>query len=670
MTMRLNRLTLQNFKGIKALTIEPKGANMSIFGENGTGKTTIADAYAWVVFGKNFTGDSIEPEIKKRDAGTGLTPNDGGVVHAAEAELALDSGGTFTIRKEYVEKWEKKRGAAESEFRGHTTNYYINGTPMQKKEYDKRVSEVIPEEAGRLLSIPLHFCTNLKWQERRKILMDMCGEVSDKDLFAKEEFAPLAKLLEGKSLDDFRKSTKAQMKKVNEELKAIPERIDELAQLETEAVSETAEEIGKALAELNAKRKDAAEKIARLENGGEVADIKKHLAEVDARMTKFKAEFEARCTRSRGEAESVVRGCTSEIERLGVNVEKIQERVAQLETINATTDEQAQKLREDWAAENAKELDVVVSDVCPCCGQKLPPDKLEEAKEKALADFNRKKSEILTEITAKGKRMMESKAKNAEEIKESRERMEVLTQRIAELADQKAEAEKTLAEPAPDITKENDHKSLIVFRDALMKKLGELEQGKNSDALEEARKEAEAIDADIETANGKMAAMEQVESVKKRKAELMEREKELGETYTSLEKSLDMAERFVRAKVQLTEDAINSHFKHVHFTMFRTQINGGLEECCEPTIDGVPFGTGLNAGGEMKSALDILNALSKHFKLNLPVFIDNCESYTSESLIPIENQLIRLVVAEGQKNLSIEVDGQEKQEISAISRAA
>lgn len=654
--MRLNKLTLNNFKGVEKLTIEPRGADMTILGENGTGKTTIADAYAWVVFGKGFTGDSIEPEIKRRDPGTGLAPNDGGVIHAVEAELSLDGGSALTLRKEYVEKWEKKRGTAESEFRGHTTNYYINGVPMQKKEYERRVAEAIPEDVGRLLSMPLHFCTNLKWQERRKILMAMCGEVSDAGLLESEEFLPLQKLLEGRSIDDFRKTIKAQMKKDNEELKTIPARIDELAQVNAAAGHMTKDELTEELKSLAQKRSETAAKIARLESDGGTAEIWKEVAGIDAEMTKFKASFEAERTKERGEAESVIRGCVAEIERLGGDMERIQSRISQLETINATLDKQAQALREAWGAENAKAPDLEVPDVCPCCGQKLPQDKLEEARAKAVADFNLQKSKALTDITAKGKRMMEQRTKNAEEISASKEKLNALTERVNDLADKKAEAEKLLSEAGkPDVTATEEYQRMESERNAALARIKELAQGAPSEELETAKIDVKTIDEAIAADNEALAKITQAENVRQRKADLMAREKELGRIYSDLEKNLDLAERFIRAKVQRIEDAINSHFKFVRFTMFRQQINGGLEECCEPTVGGVPFGQGLNTGAEMKAALDILDALSAHYGLRLPVIIDNCESYTKESLIPIENQLIRLVVSEGQKTLAVEV---------------
>lgn len=669
--MRLNKLTLQNFKGVEKFTLKPMGKNVIIRGENGTGKTTVADAYAWVTCGKSFNGDSLEPEIKKRDPATGLTPNDGGVVHAVEAAFTLDNGLTFTIRKEYVEKWEKKRGAAESEFRGNTTNYFINDVPLQEKEYKKRVAEIIPEEAGRLLSVPLYFCSKLKWNERRKILLDIWGEVSDADLFDKEEFSPLKKLLAGKTIEDYCKTVKAQMKKTNEELKAIPARIDELAQVEESAVDTPKNTIETHLKESKAKRQEAAAKIARLENGGESAEIQKEIAGIEAKMTKHQATLEAAYTRQKGDTETTIRGCISEIERVGATMEDIQKHIDQLEAGSSTIEEAAQKLREEWAAENAKEPKIDVSDVCPCCGQTLPPEKLEEARGKAIADFNRRKAETLTGITVKGKRMMEQKAKKLEEITASKNRLELLTQQVSKLADQKAAAEKTLATLAkPDISLSQEYQRLEAQETDLLEKLNALQQGDNSAQIAAAKEKLAAIDAEIAADNEKLAAIQQAENVKKRKADLLAREKELGEIYSNFEKNLDLAEKFVRAKVKLTEENINRHFKHVRFLMFRPQQNGGLEECCEPTIDGVPFGIGLNTGNEMKAALDILHTFSEHYQLNLPVFIDNCESYTSESLIPIDHQIIRLVVTEGQKNLSIEIEGEGQQAIAAVSREA
>ena len=58
MNIKINKLILQNFKGIKALEISAEGENLNIYGDNATGKTTVFDAFTWLLFGKDSLGRS------------------------------------------------------------------------------------------------------------------------------------------------------------------------------------------------------------------------------------------------------------------------------------------------------------------------------------------------------------------------------------------------------------------------------------------------------------------------------------------------------------------------------------------------------------------------------------------------------------------------------------
>ena len=51
--MKLIRLTLRNFKGIREFTLEARGRDIDVFGDNATGKTTLADAFMWLLFDKD-----------------------------------------------------------------------------------------------------------------------------------------------------------------------------------------------------------------------------------------------------------------------------------------------------------------------------------------------------------------------------------------------------------------------------------------------------------------------------------------------------------------------------------------------------------------------------------------------------------------------------------------
>lgn len=50
----------------------------------------------------------------------------------------------------FQEKWTKKRGSATAEFAGHTTDYFVDGVPVQKKEYDAKIAEIADEQIFRL----------------------------------------------------------------------------------------------------------------------------------------------------------------------------------------------------------------------------------------------------------------------------------------------------------------------------------------------------------------------------------------------------------------------------------------------------------------------------------------------------------------------------------------
>lgn len=110
----------------------------------------------------------------------------------------------------------------------------------------------------------------------------------------------------------------------------------------------------------------------------------------------------------------------------------------------------------------------------------------------------------------------------------------------------------------------------------------------------------------------------------------------------------------------LTE-RINSKFKSVRFRLFQDQVNGGVKDDCEvlvPTAEGVlvPY-TFANNAARINAGLEIIGALSAHWGLTMPVFIDNAESITHITSLP--SQVVRLVVSEADSRLRLEVDSEE-----------
>lgn len=121
-----------------------------------------------------------------------------------------------------------------------------------------------------------------------------------------------------------------------------------------------------------------------------------------------------------------------------------------------------------------------------------------------------------------------------------------------------------------------------------------------------------------------------------------------------------MTEEFVRTKVHLLEEKINSKFKYARFKLFKDQINGGLEETCETLYEGVPYSSGLNNAARINVGLDIINTLNDYYGITAPIFVDNSEAVTK--LINTNSQILSLIVSEKDKQLRVEFQDELVQE--------
>ena len=168
MRIFLKSLKLENFKGIKDLSVDFNNDITNIYADNGLGKTTIFDAYTWLLWDKdslNRKDFSIKPYDKNGEEIHNLESSVEGVLLFDDTEL--------TLKKIYKEIWTKKRGSTQSEFTGHTTDYYINSVPIKKKEYNDRLATVIDEDNFNLLSNPLYFNQIIDKNKRRSIVLSL-----------------------------------------------------------------------------------------------------------------------------------------------------------------------------------------------------------------------------------------------------------------------------------------------------------------------------------------------------------------------------------------------------------------------------------------------------------------------------------------------------------------
>jgi hypothetical protein len=640
--MKLTKLELLNFKGLKAFTINFNG-DVIIRGDNATGKTTVFDSVCWLLFGKDSL-DRADFEIKTLDKGEPIHK----VNHEVTGTFTLDEGGTVELKRVYREKYSSPRGG-EVTMTGHTTDYFIDGVPKKEKEYKEIVNSLVDENIFKLITNPLYFNETYSWQNRRKLLLEMCGDISDEDVIAEySELKALTDILSGHSVDDHRKVVAAKKTAINKELDMIPVRIDEA--LRGKPTIDTPrdvliQEISLATTTLETLEADK----ALLVNGHAVVDTRAELRDVQrrlmARESELQMEYKKQSALKSNEYDMVV----SELNNLSSKVESTKHRLdtsnRDIQRIESVIDElmyQRQQVNED-----AFVMDI--DEACPTCGQKLPAEQIQAAREKAETKFNLRKSKQLEELN----QSIELKQQDIENIKKRDAGLEPV-ETLEALIKAKELVKQTITDEigqltAPVLDDDSIYADLKAEEFMLQMKLDE----SNTDHSEEIAD----IDKRIATTKEhrfnletELNKYEEAKRIDTRVAELESQQAELAAEKSKLDEASYLMDEFVKAKVNMLEDVINSRFKLARFKMFNVMLNGNVEECCETTYKGVPYRS-MNNAARINIGLDIINALTSYFKVNAPVFIDNAEAVTE--FVPVNSQTIKLIVDESEPQLVV-----------------
>ena len=653
--MKLLKATYRNFKGIKSLTVETGGGNVDIFGDNAAGKTTLFDGILWLLFDKD-SQNKKDFDIKT------LTP-DGQVIHGLEHEVEAEfklNGRRITFKKTLTEDWTKKRGSTTKEFTGHTTAYFVDGVPLKKTEYAAKIAAICDEDTFKLLTSPVYFNTQLHWQKRREILLEVCGDVSDADVIASDKaLKDLPGILGDRSLDDHRKVIASRRKALNEELEKIPVRIDEAERGLPDVTGLDVFGLGEKKNGLSLKLQGKREEVDRIKNGGEVAERTKALREWEGALLDIK-------NKHRAAVDEKVRGKQIELADLKIKVDNYHRTLKNAEreradtlTLISDTEKEAAELRAQWHEVNGNEFTFEQDENCPTCGQALPEEKLEEAREKAVAAFNRQKAGLLEEISAKGRKCKASivilKAEGeglTKIIQDAQANLDLLIN--GDTKKLQAEIDNITAS-ATDPTDSPEHKAAAKKKAALESEIEALQMG-TRELLTMAEQDADAIKEQIQAVDDNLQKLRMREQGQARIKDLAAQEKKLAAEFEKLEQELYLTELFIKAKVALLEDKINSKFKHARFKLFKENINGGVEPCCETLYRGVPYSSGLNNAARINVGLDIISTLAEHHGFVPFIFIDNAEAVTE--IAETTGQQIRLVVSKGDKQLRVETEGQ------------
>ena len=632
--MKLTKLELLNFKGLKSFTINFNG-DVVIRGDNATGKTTVFDSVCWLLFGKDSL-DRADFEIKTLDGGEPIHK----VNHEVTGTFTLDEGGTVELKRVYREKYSSPRGG-DVTLTGHTTDYFVDGVPKKEKEYKEVVNTLIDESIFKLITNPLYFNETYSWQNRRKLLLEMCGDIDDISVInSRDDLRRLAELLEGRTVDDHRKVVAAKKTAINKELDMIPIRIDEAVRNKPETASDKAKLI-RDIETLSAGIDEVEKQKAIIQNGfsstekeSKIRDIKRQL---EAQRSKVLSDYHKQKQHLRGEYEASL----TKLKMVEVDRDRCVDRRDELYKEIERECKRIATLQSEFDTFNAQQFN---KESCPTCGQALPADKQAVLE----AEFNTNKSKKLEEW----KGLIESAVKLKENYEEQQEIMGSKIDSLTTEASQYNDAYNVKFKEYEAYSEPNleDNPVYADLKAQLFLLEIDAEPGAEAEEIAKLNEELSSMKAKKAGLETELNKFKLIDDINHRISELEKQQQKLVAEKNALDEASFLMDEFIKAKVNMLEENINSRFKLARFKMFNVMLNGNVEECCETTYKGVPYRS-MNNAARINVGLDIINALTSYYKVNAPVFIDNAEAVTE--FVPVNSQTIKLIVDESESQLVV-----------------
>lgn len=636
MQMKLKSIHIQNFKGCKNREIQFTDYT-AIKGVNGCGKTTIADAVAWVLFNKDNNG-STTFDIRPKD-------EDGNDINFLEisVELVLEvDGKEVTIVKVQKQKWTKKRGSEDKVFEGNVNSYEVNTIPKTERDFKSYINEIVPEDVFKFASNTNAFMAQ-KPADRRKTLFSLVSGITTDDVLATDEkLSPLKEQLDQFSPEEVTSRDKKALSELKKKQEEIPTRIDEVSKsISDQDYTEQENKLAELRKELESVSENAENNTAAYER---INVLKNQIAKGNSILEDIRREEAQKVKEGRKDSEYALSDARRELNNERIRVQQIYDDLAYKKGKLSRDKEKLESLKAQYKEQRASELDPNDT-VCPTCGQSYPDDK----KSEIIAQFEASKKERLDEINHSGQQLSAT-------IKELEVRIPELEKEHSEAVQKVADIEatiKSLQEKLDSLPSEAHPEETERYKDTVEKIHGveaKLEQAQKAVTDEDEKKrlvqeKKQEIQKQIDEVTTILNGRKVSENAKQRVAELKEEQKEVAQRIAKVEQELYLLELFEKARVNLLSDKINSHFKVAKWRLFERQINGGYNPVCEPMVNGQSYNSALNSGHKILAELDIISALQEIYGVKVPVFLDNAERINDYNIPKMDCQLITLSVS-------------------------
>lgn len=645
MKATLKNIKIENFKGISHLEMEFNPTMTEIVGDNATGKTSLLDAYLWVLTGVDSAGNG-KFKVQPVDENNNIIPK-----LTTRVELVMDiSEIEHTIVKELHQSWTK-----DDKFKGSSAKYYIDDVPYKEGDYNKKIAELLCDVKNFTLLSSLGAFLSLDMRERRAKLMEMAGDVEDISGQYPNVAAELAK---GKSIEDMIIQYNHRIKDLNEKQQDIPVRISEnekdmptadfdVLRAEEKKIEQRISEIDGILAQGSQARavlfQEHQKKIDALNN------LKTQLNEVVMSLS------EQRRNKINSLNESLY-----ELKNQKMTKELKAKEVSNLIIFNEAEVErlgrELSNLRNQWKEINARQFNGKTDKECPTCHKPFTEEEMTVALNAMVEAFNKSKVSALELVTSSGNELSAKRKDIVLTTSALKNDLEVINKELADITKQMSNIQSEIdSVPTVDALKAASKEYAKINAQVEEMQVEVFQHSdKSEDAEDQLLQEKKVLQANLKDVVTLLAQEQNIAKIKARTEELLKEGKAIAEQLAQQQALLMEVKEYKSHYISLVNDKVSQLFQIVKFQMYEQNTsNDGVKEMCECLVGGVPYTTNLNDGARINAELDIINALSSWLDLSVPVFIDNKERVTS--LLPMGNsQVITLsvVAKESLKKLS------------------
>lgn len=639
MQLRILKITMDNFKGIKHKEVVMDGMNVSLCAENGGFKTTTADAF-YFCFADCNTAMVKNPDVIPIGAEE-CQPT-------VEIELTLD-GKHLTVCKQ--QKYKKKE--VDGKVTASTSNtYFINGIEKSYRDYVADLNtRGIDMDNFLIFSNPNAFMADTSKSGREKIrniLFKMCGNISDEDIVSQMACADeLKKMIAEYRIDEIEQMNKSTLKKINDSVgkdnSIIQARIEEL-------LSQKSTQDAKVLEE---QKKNYEAEIERIEaeisnsiNGK--SDLMKKLS--DARMERDRLVYEAnnKLFKQKAELESAYQELRREISDKNFVANNVNDEIIKAEKVLEEAQVDLEKQRELYKMAQDTVFDESDT-ICPTCKRELPKDEIEHLK----AVFDKEKADRIKTLKASGKALNERIRALESEINDLKDRRTEFQRGIedAEAKLEVFEAEINKVPSEADMSGSETYQNVI---ETISKLEAEVPQD-NEERVAELKSQRNMNKAMLNQVIAELGYLSHNAEIDKRVEALREERKNAEIKRANAEKILDQIDTFKRIKNEMLTEEINKHFNIVKFKLFDYLKNGNYAEVVEILIDDKPMTSCANGSLCQLARLDCLAGLQRFFNQFVSVFLEDAALITSNTAkrLNLDAQLVQLFAKDGIKELEV-----------------